>query len=97
MTQKIDAWKEFVEKWDDTAQNNRWEIVVSGCEKEEQYGKTNCELLRAFNYKEAKDYCKYLQIPILNTWTKEQMIQALQIHLRNILNTFCMCFSRKSM
>lgn len=71
MAQKIDAWKEFVENWDDTAQNDRWEITVSECKKEKQCGKTNYELLQALNYQEAKDYCKYLQIPVLNTWTKE--------------------------
>lgn len=76
MAQKIDAWKEFVENWDDTAQNDRWEITVSECKKEKQCGKTNYELLQALNYQEAKDYCKYLQIPVLNTWTKEQLVKA---------------------
>lgn len=78
MANKIDTWKEFVENWEvDDAQNDRWEIVASGDRNESQNGKTNYELLQGLSYQEAKDYCKYLQIPILNTWTKEQMVKAI--------------------
>lgn len=53
-----------------------WEIVVSGICNEKQKGKTNRELLQDLSYQEAKDYCKYLQIPVLDTWTKQQMTDA---------------------
>lgn len=79
MTNKIDAWKEFVEAWEEgTAQKsgNTWEIIVPESENEKPCGKTNHELLQALSYKEAKDYCKYLQIPVLETWTKEQLVRA---------------------
>lgn len=94
MKNKIDAWKEFVENWEDgtkaktsgqieyqqmvlpfvkeedlvESSGDTWEIVVS------EY--TNRELLQALSYKEAKDYCKYLQIPVLDTWIKTQMTDA---------------------
>lgn len=38
--------------------------------------KTVGELLRALSLKEAEDYCKYLQIPRKDSWTKNQMTDA---------------------
>ncbi len=43
--------------------------------------RTNAELLSDLNLKEAKDYCKYLQIPIQASFTKNQMTEA-------VANTF---------
>lgn len=37
---------------------------------------TNEKLLMALGYQEAKDYCKYLQIPTMDSWTKEQLVSA---------------------
>lgn len=72
---KIDVWKDFVENWDEK-NGDTWEIIASERESEKMQGKTNRELLQSLNYTEAKDYCKYLQISILDTWTKEQMTNA---------------------
>lgn len=38
--------------------------------------KTNEHLLMALGYQEAKDYCKYLQIPTMDSWSKEQLAAA---------------------
>ncbi len=38
--------------------------------------KSCAELLRTLGLQEAKDYCKYLQIPYLDSWTKTQMTSA---------------------
>ncbi|MDO5539328.1 MAG: plasmid pRiA4b ORF-3 family protein [Eubacteriales bacterium] len=54
--------------------------------------KTNAELLRNLGLKEAADYCKYLQIPAQDTWTKSQMTEAIaqifQEHPEYILYVF---------
>lgn len=76
MTEKIDAWEKFAEDWEE-GNEDTWEITVPGCGNAMRQGKTNRELLQALSYKEARDYCKYLQIPVLDTWTKEQMTDAL--------------------
>ncbi len=39
--------------------------------------KTCAELLRDLNLQEARDYCKYLQIPCPDSWTKTQMTSAI--------------------
>lgn len=39
--------------------------------------KSCAELLRALSLQEARDYCKYLQIPCLDNWTKAQMTCAI--------------------
>lgn len=39
--------------------------------------KSCAELLRDLNLQEARDYCKYLQIPCPDSWTKTQMISAI--------------------
>lgn len=39
--------------------------------------KSCAELLRALSLQEARDYCKYLQIPCLDSWSKTQMTCAI--------------------
>lgn len=39
--------------------------------------KTNAELLRALNEKEARDYGKYLQLPVSSSWRKNQITDAI--------------------
>ncbi len=39
--------------------------------------KSSAELLCALSLQEARDYCKYLQIPYLDSWTKMQMTRAI--------------------
>lgn len=121
MTEKIEAWKKFVENWkdeeeeqtegdyqqmtlpfvetEDFVEDNRdcWEIVVPGICNEKQEGKTNRELLQALSYKEAKDYCKYLQIPVLDTWTKQQMTDAVADMLAKHPQYILYVFLRRNM
>lgn len=79
MANKIDEWVEFVKDWEEDTtqkQENTWEIIAPEYKNEKQCGKTNYELLQALSDEEAKNYCKYLQIPVPDTWTKAQLVKA---------------------
>ncbi len=76
MALKIESWKQFCEESLQQAEEETPEEpdyvleIVPGT-------KSCGELLRALNLQETRDYCKYLQIPCLGSWTKTQMTSAI--------------------
>jgi uncharacterized protein YecA (UPF0149 family) len=76
MTQKIDSWKEYVQLWEDTDGDAVSIEILPGC-------KTNEELLRDLGTKEAKDYCKYIQLPVKAGFGKDQMTETISKSFRD--------------
>lgn len=80
MTRKIDKWEEFCES------TNREKLEIT----ETPYSQE--ELLQALDGQEASDYCKYLQIPVKTSDSKDDKIHAvaqmLQSHPEYLLYTF---------
>ena len=93
MAVKTDKWKKFLEdslqKEKKTVESGGYSQMVLPFLQEEDVEvpdyaleiipgvKTCAELLGDLNMIETEDYCKYLQIPIQDTWSKKQMTDAI--------------------
>ncbi len=64
---KAEEWKKYAEDWQNVT------LVI------EQGKKTNEELLNDLSVKEARDYCKYLQIPDVGRGDKKDMIRRIAL------------------
>lgn len=91
MAKKINKWREFLENDDNAtvkAEDSTYEQMTLPFIEPESWEnagnmlqiavgeKTQRQLLGDLGLQEAKDYCKYLQIPAENSWTKKQMTDA---------------------
>ena len=70
IAQKVDNWKKHVQGQKDAVLE-----LVPGSQ-------TNAELLNDLSLKEVKDYCKYLQISVPDSWGKDRMVQELSLTFR---------------
>ena len=91
MAVKIDKWKQFSDDsfQKKTTKDNDYSQMVLPFLKEEDMddpdyvleivpGVKSCaELLNDLNLRETEDYCKYLQIPVQDAWSKKQMADAI--------------------
>lgn len=91
MEKKINKWKDFLEDKSNTtekAEDSTYQQMTLPFLEEESWEnagnvlqiavgeKTQGQFLEDLDLKEAMDYCKYLQIPAEDSWTKKQMTDA---------------------
>lgn len=81
---KVDNWKKHVQGQKDAVLE-----LVPGSQ-------TNAELLNDLSLKEVKDYCKYLQISVPDSWGKDRMVQELSLTFRTHPEYLLYVFLRKN-
>ena len=93
MSAKIDRWKKFTEdslnqEKRQTGDNSYSQMILPFLKEEDMEDpdyvleivpgvRTCAEILGDLSMTETEDYCKYLQIPISDTWVKRQMADAI--------------------
>ncbi len=70
IAQKVDGWKKHVK--------NQENAVLRLCPGT----RSNAELLEELSLQEVKDYCKYLQISVPDSWGKDRMVRELSLTFR---------------